>query len=870
MKKTIFATLLLLVAVFSAPAVQRMEHRSVWNTAMLSDWPYKPLTEANAAEEKQDCITMLDSLAADNFTTIYYHARAMSDAFYESSYEPWSSYVSGTRGVKPAFDPLKFLVEEGHKRGLEVYAWVNPFRYSGSTTNTWGQSPLDYIHTHPEWLFKNHYQYILNPGIPEVQDRVCDVCKEIVEKYDIDGVVFDDYFYPQGGTVETSEAPDYDLWKNSGTSLSFGDWRRDNINKFVKRVGEVIKAAKPWVRFGISPAGICCTASTSASKYDVKPCPGSDWQYGQIYSDPMNWIVNGYIDFLSPQVYWHDVFQSVTEWYYCVAEKFDRHVYPSQSFPAYPTIYTDFDNVVNEVNITRNASTHSAPGYVFFPWINLFNSTKLVNRKKVRLMATLKADAYTNKSWTPAMSWGEVGGLPMPKDVKFDGTTLRWTAVSNMRYLVYAYPKTLNKADFNHEEEYIQAIVYGNEYVPSTELAESCNFAVATLNRFGNESSALMAGEQLGNAPSVTIENYKSGEVSDAIFQLRWSGSAKRFRLEVAEDADFTKPVYNVLTSDLYLDSSKLPKTLVSGTRLYWRVRSMAANCNDTYSAVGSFVFTTLHFTYPTETTEWVKQADTFRWNAADGIEYTITISQNLDMSEPVVAVKVAGGEYTIPANTLISGAKYYARLTARKGSVEVESEPLLFTVESLGADVPEFTNPATDNATVYSDQSISVKPQAGASAVRVELCANTSFSPRQIGIITIDAFKASGRSMKEITKPALTDGTTYYVRARASYINETGATVNTEFSAVRPFVYSSQSGVESVETDAAVRIDGDCLVVSPETVGGSAEVVDASGRCLLSTTLQTERTSLALLEPGAYLVKVSSGNVVRTLKFVK
>ena len=177
--------------VIAADVVPKREQRGMWMTAYLGDWPSGKITESNAPIMQNACRKMLDTMRVNHINVIYYHARAMCDAMYNSAYEPWSSYVSGTRGVAPAFDPLGFLVEEAHKRGIEVYAWVNPYRYAHGT-NKWGQSELDYVYTHPEWLLTTDYETVLNPGIPEVRQRVVDVCKDILVKYDVDGLVFDD------------------------------------------------------------------------------------------------------------------------------------------------------------------------------------------------------------------------------------------------------------------------------------------------------------------------------------------------------------------------------------------------------------------------------------------------------------------------------------------------------------------------------------------------------------------------------------------------------------------------------------------------------------------------------------------------------
>ena len=161
MKKIILILCLAAIATAAwADAPVKREHRAVWMSAYVNDWPSGAITTSNEAVMRTSCNKMLDTLRANNMNVVYYHVRAMADAMYDSKYEPWSSYVSGTRGVAPAFDPLDHIVTQAHKRGLEIYAWVNPYRYAPKN-NMWGQSELDYVHTHPEWLLTTDYELVL-------------------------------------------------------------------------------------------------------------------------------------------------------------------------------------------------------------------------------------------------------------------------------------------------------------------------------------------------------------------------------------------------------------------------------------------------------------------------------------------------------------------------------------------------------------------------------------------------------------------------------------------------------------------------------------------------------------------------------------
>ena len=257
-----------------AYGIPKREFRSAWiATVWCLDWPSQG---AGAAKQMAQMDRLLDSLQVNHFNAVNFQVRSMCDAMYKSSLEPWSSYLTGTRGADPGFDPLQYVVEGCHKRGMECHAWVNPYRWS---TGTDWNTPQDRELKEDGWLLTHGNYTILDPGQQRTIDRIVAVCKEIITGYDVDGILYDDYFYPEG-TPTDATAQDYDEWQQSGTSLSFGDWRRDNVNRMVQAVYDMIQETRPEVRYGISPAGVAATSSAVASQYGVEPCPsGSDWQY---------------------------------------------------------------------------------------------------------------------------------------------------------------------------------------------------------------------------------------------------------------------------------------------------------------------------------------------------------------------------------------------------------------------------------------------------------------------------------------------------------------------------------------------------------------------------------------------------------------
>ena len=361
LKRSALAAVLLAIAALPMSSGVKREVRSVWMaTVWALDWPS---STSSTTAQKNEMVKYLDVLQKNNFNAIYFQVRTMSDAFYKSSYEPWSSYLTGTRGKDPGWDPLAFVVEECHKRGMECHAWVNPYRFS--TGSNWSTAQDQALKSAGMLLAYTKSDgkttTILNPGLESVRKRIVDVCKEIISNYDVDGLVFDDYFYPEGIPV-TSSAGDYDLWQKSGASMTFGDWRRNNVNQMVADVYNMVQQQKPYVRFGISPAGAACTSAAVAAKHGIDRCPvASDWQYDGIFSDPVAWLEAGTIDYISPQLYWKtnhktNPFGPMTKWWSYVAKHFGRHHYASHSISFLNSSNTasDWEEIGKQVQFSRD------------------------------------------------------------------------------------------------------------------------------------------------------------------------------------------------------------------------------------------------------------------------------------------------------------------------------------------------------------------------------------------------------------------------------------------------------------------------------------------------------------------------------------
>ena len=351
----------------------KREFRSAWvATVWCLDWPETQAYGTNAeVKQKAQLNRMLDSLKNNNFNAINFQVRSMCDAMYESSYEPWSSYLTGTRGQVPTWDPLAYAVEQCHLRGMECHAWINPYRYSSNGIDQWdaAANPKDMALRQSGLLLAAGNYVVLDPARDETIERIVNVCKEIITKYDVDGILYDDYFYPDG-ISSGSDAGDYQEWLDSNTDMTFGDWRRANVNRMVKAVYDMIQITRPDIRFGISPAGV---AGTSAPNYGLPRCPaGSDWQYNGIFSDPLAWLNEKTIDYISPQVYWKigssADYSKIVPWWNQVCDYFDRQLFVSSSISSMGSTSTELDHeeYANEVELNRTTSYDGAPGAIFY------------------------------------------------------------------------------------------------------------------------------------------------------------------------------------------------------------------------------------------------------------------------------------------------------------------------------------------------------------------------------------------------------------------------------------------------------------------------------------------------------------------------
>ncbi|HXT12086.1 MAG TPA: family 10 glycosylhydrolase [Candidatus Angelobacter sp.] len=460
------------------PPVER-EFRGVWIATVANiDWPSKP--GLPTAQQKAELISLLNRAAQAKLNAVIFQVRPACDAMYPSAIEPWSEYLTGAMGKppEPFYDPLQFAIEEAHKRGLELHAWFNPYR-ALHKSHTGRIAPNHISKTHPE-LVRSYGEYLwLDPGERAVQDYSLRVIMDVVKRYDIDGVQFDDYFYPDPSTGGNRDFPDAASWKKygAGGKLNRGDWRRENVNTFISRVYTSIKAAKPWVKFGISPFGIWRPG-------DPPGITGSD-AYNKFYADSRKWLVAGWVDYFSPQLYWRiapkeQSFPALLNWWSQQNPR-HRHLWPGLAVSSAISQGWSPNEIPDQLRLIRK--NPGANGYIFYNASSLFTNSP----RGDQLRHTLETEFNHQPALVPASPWLGSGAPAKPNFSITDsakGVLLHWSpAGTNAGPIRWWVVQTKSFNDWQ------------TQILPAETTSQSLPFhpeaaAVTAIDRVGNASPA--------------------------------------------------------------------------------------------------------------------------------------------------------------------------------------------------------------------------------------------------------------------------------------------------------------------------------------------------------------------------------------------
>lgn len=479
---------LLLLSAFSVQASNKREFRGAWMQCVNGIYLGK-----STSEIQQMLTQQLDALQKDGVNAIIFQVRGECDALYQSDIEPWSRYLTGVQGQapNPYWDPLAWMITECHKRGMELHAWINPYRARMKSPTR--LAPNHILNTHPERAFEYGGLYVLNPGLKENRDYILSVVDDIVKRYDVDGVHIDDYFYPYPESGLT--IPDDSLFAADNNGLqNKGDWRRYNVDLFIKEMGEHIHKLKPWVKFGVSPFGIYRNKKSD-------PLNGSDTNglqdYDDLYADVLKWVNNGWVDYCVPQLYWKignkvADYQTLICWWNQKASH--RPLYIGEN-----VMTTVESQDIQNPQVHQMAAKHrlhqenqNVDGSVL--WY-----AQAVTQNPGNYETILRQDYWKNPALPPAMPFLDNKAPKKPRKVKSvwtaDGYMLFWSAPKAKRwgdnvsrYVVYCF----NKGEkINLDDSSKIRTITSNTYfqLPYSDGKNRSTYVVTALDRVGNESS---------------------------------------------------------------------------------------------------------------------------------------------------------------------------------------------------------------------------------------------------------------------------------------------------------------------------------------------------------------------------------------------
>ncbi len=437
-----------------AKAQPVFEFRAVWVASVVNiDWPSRKGLSVNA--QQSEFVHLLDMHQRNGMNAVIVQVRPAADAFYPSQYEPWSEYLMGKQGLPPTpyYDPLQFMIDETHKRGMEFHAWLNPYRAVFKIGSS-SIAPSHITRIHPEWFVSYAGQKIFNPGMPEVREHVARVVKDIVSRYDIDGLHMDDYFYPYPDS-KGNDFPDRKAFEKYGSGMKRADWRRSNCDSIIKTMHEIIQATKPTVKFGISPFGVWRNRTKDHDGSDTR---AGVTNYDDLYADILLWMKEGWIDYVTPQLYWergHKLcdYDTLLAWWN--QNTYGRHLYIGHAMERAGTnaAWRNKDELPNQIKHLREYPT--TQGSVYF-------SSKSFETNPNGWCDSLRNNYYALPALPPSMPWIDSIAPDKPVIEKLNDGINRLAYKGTKKIKGYVLFTVNDNLEATYENaQMVQLIVYG-------------------------------------------------------------------------------------------------------------------------------------------------------------------------------------------------------------------------------------------------------------------------------------------------------------------------------------------------------------------------------------------------------------------------
>ena len=739
----------------------KRELRGAWlSTVANIDWPSSP---SNTSEKKiSDLIGIIDYLKATNINAVVFQIRPASDAMYESNIEPWSSWLTGKQGKAPSpfFDPLQIAIEESHKRGMELHAWLNPYRVRLESYSL----TLDEMNVaiqHPEWVLNIDGDEILDPGIPEVRDHIVTVITDIISRYDVDAIHFDDYFYLSSITNEDAET--FTTYPNGFTNL--GDWRRNNVNELLRMIYATIQAVNPRVKFGQSPAGIWKNGTPEGTS-------GRN-NYSAIYCDAVTWLDEQIIDYLAPQLYWQfggqQDYGKLAPWWASVRN--ERHIYPGLAY--YRVGQVTFDETQIGKMVRFNRDDDGLFGEVYFTSHNFEDNLGGITD-------TLTNNLYRYPALLPVMDWKDTDPPNRPTNLRFDrvagiGTTaLTWDIPEGEDikfYVLYrsedsgfdttgiADPKNIFKITSNNFVQIDEDFPTNNAYYFVTALDWNNNESDVS-NRFEYQPSIVIP-----DVPNLVLPLNAANDIRDTL-QLVWTyaNNANSYSFEISTDGAFTDIVRS---ENELIDTTYQIYGLAGETEYFWRVK--AANLAGESSNSASYSFTTAYPTAPILATPLYLEIEVefnplFTWSSNPiTTSYHFILSEGLGITSEKIVIDTILAETSLQITNLESGTFYAWNVQGSNdfGTGLWSDTMYQFKTKVIPPEIPILLSPLNDFSSLGDTVTFIWQSAAYSDDYKFQVSTQESFSTR---LFDIDNFNDT-----TITLGGFEGATTYYWRVRGN-----------------------------------------------------------------------------------------------------
>jgi uncharacterized lipoprotein YddW (UPF0748 family) len=472
-----------------SPRFKKNDFRGMWIASVVNiDWPSRRGLSAQA--QQRQLTDWYDLAVKNNFNAVVVQVRPTADTFWPSTREPWSRWLTGKQGQDPGYDPLAFAVEQAHARGLEMHAWYNPYRVTmGPSLNT--LTPDHPARQNRDWVVRKDGKWYYDPGHPDARAHVIETIMETVDRYDLDGVHFDDYFYPYPGSGRPFN--DTKTFRQYGQGFAKrADWRRHNVDLLIKELSDRIRASKPGVQFGVSPFAVWRNKATDPEGSDTR---AGVQNYDQLFADTRKWVREGWIDYIAPQIYWTRGFtvadyEKITRWW---ANEIDVAKANGHNVGLYigEATYRAGTNTTRDWRKPNVLVSHRRFSRNF-PQVNgaIYFSAKDVKADRRKTTTRLVNRFYSRPALTPIVGNPSGPAPQAPTGIRNRNGQITWAGAdpNTVRYAIYQVPATASTDCAFADARHLAAVIPAKATNQWTTRDSNSQVFISAIDRWGRES----------------------------------------------------------------------------------------------------------------------------------------------------------------------------------------------------------------------------------------------------------------------------------------------------------------------------------------------------------------------------------------------